>query len=101
MPTYAYSASKAAVTHLTRHLAADLASDHINVNAIAPGLFPSKMTAGLISQFEEQMLAKIPLNRMGEAADMAGVAVYLASRASSYVVGQTIVVDGGLIAAAG
>ena len=101
MPVYAYSASKAAVIHMTRHLAADLAREHINVNGIAPGFFHSKMTAGLLDQFEEALLAKTPRGRMGTPEDMAGTAIYLSSRASSWVVGHTVVLDGGIIAAAG
>jgi 2-deoxy-D-gluconate 3-dehydrogenase len=101
MPTYAYSSSKAAVIHLTRHLASDLAGDNINVNGIAPGFFPSKMTAGLLDQFEQQMLKRIPRGRLGEAEDVAGTAIYLSSRAAAWVVGQTLVLDGGMIASAG
>jgi len=100
-PVYAYSASKAAVIHMTRHLAADLAREHINVNGIAPGFFHSKMTAGLFNEFEHALLAKTPRGRLGEPEDMAGTAIYLASRASAWVVGHTIVLDGGVIAAAG
>jgi 2-deoxy-D-gluconate 3-dehydrogenase len=98
---YAYSASKAAVIQMTRHMAADLARDNINVNGIAPGFFPSKMTAGLLDEFEEEMVARIPRGRLGNLEDMAGTAIYLSSRASAWVVGHTIVLDGGLIAAAG
>ena len=101
MPTYAYSSSKAAVIHLTRHLASDLARDNINVNGIAPGFFPSKMTAGLLDKFEEEMLRRIPRGRLGQPEDMAGTAIYLSSRAAAWVVGQTVVLDGGMIAAAG
>jgi NAD(P)-dependent dehydrogenase (short-subunit alcohol dehydrogenase family) len=101
MPTYAYSSSKAAVIHLTRHLASDLAGDHINVNGIAPGFFPSKMTAGLLDQFEQKMLRRIPRGRLGEAEDIAGTAIYLSSRAAAWVVGQTLVLDGGMVASAG
>jgi len=101
MPTYAYSSSKAAVIHLTRHLASDLAGDNINVNGIAPGFFPSKMTAGLLDQFEEKMLRRIPRGRLGQPEDIAGTAIYLSSQASAWVVGQTLVLDGGMIAAAG
>jgi len=101
LPVYAYSASKAAVIHMTRHLAADLARENINVNGIAPGFFHSKMTAGLLDQFEKQLLAKIPRGRLGEPEDMAGTAIYLASRASAWVVGHTVGLDGGVITAAG
>ena len=101
LPIYAYSASKAAVIHMTRHLAADLARDNINVNGIAPGFFPSKMTAELLDQFEKELLAKTPRARLGMTEDMAGTAVYLSSRASAWVVGHTLVLDGGVTAAAG
>ena len=101
MPVYAYAASKAAVIHMTRHMAADLARENINVNGIAPGFFHSKMTAGLLDQFEKQLLEKTPRGRLGEQEDMMGTAIYLASRASAWVVGHTVVLDGGVIAAAG
>jgi 2-deoxy-D-gluconate 3-dehydrogenase len=101
MPIYAYSSSKAALIHLTRHLASDLSAENINVNGIAPGFFPSKMTAGLLSEQEQTMLKRIPRRRLGEPEDIAGAAIFLCSRASAWVVGQTIVVDGGMIAAAG
>ena len=92
--SYAYSASKAAVHQLSRHLAKFLAADHVTVNAIAPGLFPSKMTAFMLDH-EEQVLGSIPLRRMGTPEDMAGVAIYLASRAGAYTTGAVIPVDGG------
>jgi 2-deoxy-D-gluconate 3-dehydrogenase len=101
MPVYAYAASKAAVVHMTRHLAADLARENINVNGIAPGFFHSKMTAGLLDQFEKDLLEKTPRSRFGTLEDMAGTAIYLSSRASAWVVGHTVVLDGGIIAAAG
>jgi NAD(P)-dependent dehydrogenase (short-subunit alcohol dehydrogenase family) len=97
MQTYSYSASKAAVHHLTRHLGGDLASDHINVNAIAPGFFPSKMTASLL-EHEEEMLKDIPLNRLGNPEDAAGTAIYLCSRASAWVTGHVLALDGGYVA---
>jgi len=97
MDTYSYVASKAAVHHLTRHLGADLATDHINVNAIAPGFFPSKMTASLL-EHEEEMLKSIPLNRLGNPEDAAGTAIYLCSRASAWVTGHTLTLDGGYVA---
>ena len=101
LPVYAYSASKAAVIHMTRHLAADLVREHINVNGIAPGFFHSKMTAGLLDQMEKKILARTPRGRFGELEDMAGTAIYLASRASAWVVGHTVVLDGGVVTAAG
>ncbi len=92
---YSYSASKAAVHMLTRHLARDLAPD-ILVNAIAPGPFESKMTAGLLAQYGDEFGKMAPLRRMGRPEDMAGVAIYLASRASTFVTGAVIPVDGGI-----
>lgn len=96
LETYAYSASKAAVHQLTRHLARRLAGEHITVNAIAPGPFPSKMMAATLDAFSEQIIERCPMGRIGRAEDMAGVAIYLASRAASYVTGAVIPVDGGI-----
>ncbi len=100
MKNYAYSASKAAVHQLTRHLGADLAPEGVNVNGIAPGFFPSKMTAHMLPH-EAEMSAGIPRRRLGNAEDAAGTAIYLCSRASAWVTGQTIVLDGGMVANAG
>jgi 2-deoxy-D-gluconate 3-dehydrogenase len=100
MKNYAYSASKAAVHQLTRHLGADLAPQGINVNGIAPGFFPSKMTAHLLPH-EAQVAATIPCGRLGNAEDAAGTAIYLCSRASAWVTGHMVVLDGGAVANAG
>ncbi len=97
MKTYSYSSSKAAVIHLTRHMGADIARDHINMNAIAPGFFPSDMTASLM-QDEEALVGHLPIPRVGRPEEIAGTALYLCSAASNYVIGQTVVVDGGWIA---
>jgi NAD(P)-dependent dehydrogenase (short-subunit alcohol dehydrogenase family) len=99
MQNYSYTASKAAVHHLTRHLAADLAGQGINVNAIAPGFFPSKMTAHLMAQ-EEALAASFPIPRMGQPEDAAGTAIFLCARASAWMTGQVLALDGGLVAAA-
>lgn len=95
LETYPYSASKAAVHHLTRTLAARLAPDNILVNALAPGPFESKMMAGTLQQFGDQIRAANPLGRIGEPEDIAGAAIFLASRASAYITGAVLPVDGG------
>lgn len=92
---FSYSASKAAVHMLTKHLAGELAPK-ILVNAIAPGLFPSRMTKVLLSAGEDAVGSLLPLGRVGQADDMAGIGVFLASRASSYITGAVIPVDGGV-----
>ncbi|MGE2715872.1 SDR family oxidoreductase [Mycolicibacterium litorale] len=92
---FSYAASKAAVHMLTKHLATELAP-RILVNAIAPGLFPSRMTKVLLSAGEDAVGAALPLGRVGRPDDMAGIAVFLASRASAYVTGTVIPVDGGV-----
>jgi len=94
---YAYAASKAGVIHLTRSLARHLASDNINVNAVAPGPFESKMMAETLKNFGDAIKESVPRKRIGEPEDMAGVAIFLASRAGSYITGVTIPVDGGMI----
>jgi NAD(P)-dependent dehydrogenase (short-subunit alcohol dehydrogenase family) len=96
LETYAYSTSKAAVHHLTRVLARKLAEKHITVNAVAPGPFQSKMMKETLELFEDAIVASVPLRRIGQPEDMAGVALYLASRAGAYVTGAVIPVDGGL-----
>jgi NAD(P)-dependent dehydrogenase (short-subunit alcohol dehydrogenase family) len=94
---YAYGASKAAVHQLTRHLARVLAGERVTVNAVAPGLFATAMTESLLGDpaVRERLVAGIPLGRIGRAEDMAGVALFLASRAGAYVTGTVIPVDGG------
>lgn len=99
LETYAYSASKAAVHHLTRVLAVRLAPLGITVNAVAPGPFESKMMAETLNRFRDAIVASCPLGRIGEPDDMAGVVLYLSSRAGAYVTGAVIPVDGGITAA--
>jgi len=96
LPTYAYSASKAGLHHLTRVLARELGPRRITVNAVAPGPFESKMMAATLQTFGDAIAAAAPLKRIGRPDDMAGVAIYLASRAGAYVTGAVIPVDGGL-----
>jgi NAD(P)-dependent dehydrogenase (short-subunit alcohol dehydrogenase family) len=96
LPTYSYAASKAGIHHLTRMLARDLGPRHITVNAVAPGPFESKMMAATLDAFGDAIASGAPLRRIGRPDDMAGVAVFLASRAGSYVTGAVIPVDGGI-----
>lgn len=96
LDTFAYPASKAAIHHLTRVLAVKLGPKGITVNAIAPGPFESKMTEWMLSNYRDRIEANCPLRRIGEPSDMAGAALYLASRAGAFVNGAVIPVDGGL-----
>ncbi len=96
MHTYSYSSSKAALHHLTRVLAKELGPRRITVNAVAPGPFESKMMAATLEAFGAEIAARSPLGRIGRDDDMAGVVVYLSSRAGSYVTGAVIPVDGGI-----
>jgi NAD(P)-dependent dehydrogenase (short-subunit alcohol dehydrogenase family) len=95
---YSYSASKAAVHMLTRHLAKRLASEQITVNAIAPGPFESKMMAFVLDdpQTREVVEQNVPLRRIGRPDDVAGLTLFLASRAGAYVTGTVIPLDGGI-----
>jgi NAD(P)-dependent dehydrogenase (short-subunit alcohol dehydrogenase family) len=97
--TYSYQASKAALIHLTRRLAARLIGDGIVVSSLAPGAFASEMNRAARDHGDE-VAKRIPAGRIGVAEDMAGAAIYLASRAGDYVVGETLTVDGGLVNAA-
>jgi NAD(P)-dependent dehydrogenase (short-subunit alcohol dehydrogenase family) len=98
MPTIAYNSSKGGVVNFTRALAAEWARYNITVNAIAPGVFPSKMSQGMIDRSEQYIMQQTPLKRLGGEEDLKGVAVLLASDASAYITGQTIAVDGGFTA---
>ncbi len=95
LETYSYHASKAALIYLTRRMAATLVADRILVTAIAPGPFASEMNRAARDQ-ADVVSARTPLRRIGRDEDMAGAAIYLASRAGDYVVGETIAVDGGI-----
>ena len=94
--TYSYHASKSALIYLTKRMAARLIEDSINVTSIAPGAFASEMNKAARDHGDE-VAKRIPMRRIGTDEDMAGAAIFLASRASDYVVGDTLVVDGGLV----
>jgi len=98
--TYSYAASKAGLIHLTKRMALRLAQDNIVVSGIAPGPFASEMNKEARDHGDE-VARRVPAGRLGTQEDMAGVAIYLASRAGDYVVGQTIAVDGGVTLARG
>ena len=93
--TYSYISSKAALNHLTRMMAKHLAKRKILVNTIAPGLFPSKMSVAVTRDHSDFFYTSTPVARPGEPADMAGVVLFLASKASAYLCGAIIPVDGG------
>jgi 3-oxoacyl-[acyl-carrier protein] reductase len=92
----AYVAAKAGVIGLTKSLAQEFSSRKIRVNAIAPGFIDTDMTQGLQDAVKEQYLRRVPLGRFGAPAEVAEVAVFLASDAASYITGQVLAVDGGL-----
>ncbi|KAG5913627.1 hypothetical protein E4U42_000965 [Claviceps africana] len=101
--TYGYAASKAAVIHLGRNLALELAPRHITVNSLCPGFFPSQMSNGVIAMSggPDEAGRLNPMGRLGRPEDIAGAVVYLASRAGSHVTGEALVIDGGAMWARG
>ena len=96
METYSYAASKAAVIHMTRRIATRLIKDHIVVTAICPGAFASDMNKAARDHADE-LAKRIPAGRIGDETDIAGLAIFLASRAGDYVVGNAIAIDGGVV----
>jgi len=93
--TIAYNTSKAAAINFTRALASEWGGYNINVNAICPGFFPTKMSEGLLDRIGETMTARTPLKRLGGDEDLMGTVVFLASEASRHITGQYVAVDGG------
>lgn len=95
--TYAYAASKAAVLHLMRNLAVELGPRHVNVNVVAPGMIPSKMSLPLMSRHGgiEAVSKQVPDQKLGSKEDVAGVMVFLSGRASRHINGATLMLDGG------
>lgn len=96
--TLAYHTSKGAVVNFTRSVASEWGKYDINVNAICPGFFPSKMSAGLLEKVADAVTARTPLHRIGGDEDLKGIVVFLASEASRHITGQAIAVDGGISA---
>jgi gluconate 5-dehydrogenase len=96
--TIAYNTSKGGVISFTRALAAEWAQYNINVNAIAPGFFPTKMTKGIMEMLGDEVANHAPLKRMGGPEDLKGLTVLFASEASAFITGQVVAVDGGVTA---
>ncbi|WP_223701541.1 SDR family oxidoreductase [Sutcliffiella deserti] len=98
MDTIAYNTSKGGVITFTKDLAVKLASHNIQVNAIAPGMFPTKITKGVLEKSAPSLQSQIPAQRFGNDYDLKGAAVFLASHASDYCLGHVLVIDGGMTA---
>jgi len=98
MQTVAYNASKGGLINFTKALAAEWAAYGIRVNALAPGFFPSKMSAGVLKMIDKQIINMTPMGRLGGDEDLMGPAIFLASNAASYVTGHILSVDGGMMA---
>jgi len=98
MQTIAYNTSKGGLINFTKALAAEWAAHGIRVNAIAPGFFPSRMSAGVLKVIDKQIIAMTPMGRLGGEEDLMGPAIFLASTAASYVTGHILSVDGGMMA---
>jgi gluconate 5-dehydrogenase len=98
MQTIAYNTSKGGLINFTKALAAEWAKYGIRVNALAPGFFPSKMSAGVLKVIDQQILGMTPMARLGGDEDLMGPAIFLASEAASYVTGHILAVDGGMMA---
>lgn len=96
MDTIGYNTSKGAIITFTKDLAAKWGQHNINVNALAPGFFPTKMSEVLIERGGKQLLEQTPLNRFGTEEDLKGAALFLASKASDYITGDVVIVDGGM-----
>jgi len=94
-----YAASKAGIIALTKTIAKELASRNINANAVAPGFIQTEMTAKLSEEIKKKMLEAIPLAKLGTPQDVANLCLFLASDESSYITGQTITIDGGMVMA--
>eukprot|EP01080_Neovahlkampfia_damariscottae_P004694 gene4694-8266_t len=97
LENYAYSTSKAALHHLTKVLANKFADENIIVNAIAPGPFESKMMAATLKKFGKQIVKSVPLNRIGSEEDIIGACIFLSSKASAWMTGNIIQLDGGIL----
>ena len=98
LSAYSYVSSKAAIHHLSKVLASDLSGDNITVNAVIPGYFPTGMTAHIRAEEEKnkELVERVPLQRLGTPEDIAGMCIFLCSRAGAYMTGSELVVDGGM-----